>query len=786
MVNEEKQFAIKRPAIWASGAFMAGIVAGVYTVRNNMLMPAVIILLALYAAVICAILFLSISRIKRVFTAAAICMLFFTAAAVYSFFVYSERSHITDYGDTPKFISATILDFDKLDGDTVRYEVDRVTIDSQKLGSHMLITVKNSASPLSPGDKIEFYSEVRRPSASRNSGLFDYREFLANKRIYYTAYTDSQNISVTSYTDTGNRSVQYTVNRFKHSTINRCKEYLSPEALGIVYAITSGDSIYIDSGVYEKYRITGTAHVLAISGLHVGFIVMFIGALTIFLKKYSLPYVLINIVMVWLYIMFSGMNVSAVRAGIFFTLFSIGKALRLRCSVTNIAFITALIILIVNPMMLFSVSFQLSFSAVLAIGILAPSMRKFMFKHIRNIPSEAINGFCTVICASVGVLIPVAYHYNTVSLVSVLINPFIVPLYSYIVLFGFAVTLAAAIHIPIITSVAATITNGLVRITDVILSVASGFKYSHITVASPDTVIIVASVIILIILSVERPGFIKKKLIPISACLFVISARIIIPYTGIDGLYEVSFIDVGQAECALIVTPSNKTVMVDAGTSYGSQNTAEYIIAPYLFKHGNTKIDYLILSHAHSDHIGETYALAELVDIKNIIYSCPDGETQFDEIKNVAQDKGINLINMYYTQSVKADSLTYINKVCDYYDNSDTNAESLAVEIKCGSNNLLFAGDMPSNGLDTLNCSDNILIYKASHHGSVTSVSDKIEELRPLYTVICAKEGNRYSLPDKEAVDAYSKYSEVITTQSCGEIKFTFNNNYVKVFKYIT
>lgn len=225
--------------------------------------------------------------------------------------------------------------------------------------------------------------------------------------------------------------------------------------------------------------------------------------------------------------------------------------------------------------------------------------------------------------------------------------------------------------------------------------------------------------------------------------------------------------------------------MIDAGSSYGTQNTAEYVIAPYLLKHGNTKIDYLVLSHAHSDHIGETEALAELVDIGNIVYSCPDGDTQFDKIKELAVSKGINLINMYYTSSISADASTYINKVSTYYDSSDTNAQSLAVEIKCGENSLLFAGDMPSCGLDTLTFSGNILIYKASHHGSVTSLSTKIDELRPLYTVVCTKKNNVYGLPSEDAISRYEEYSNVLLVQEHGEIRFTFNDNGIRVFKYI-
>lgn len=786
MVKDNNVSFMKRPAIWASSAFMTGIAAGVGTAENDVLIPAVVILLSLYAVIAGTVLFTNTSTCRRAVTAVLLCALFFTAGAAYSFVVYSERLEVEELGGEKRLVSATILDRDKLDGNTVRYEVDNVTVNSRSIDTHMLVTVNNSTEMLLPGDRIEFWAEVRRPAESRNSLLFDYREFLADKRIYYTAYTEAEAVTVTPYADTGVNVFRYSLNRFKHGTVERCGEYLSSEALGIVYAMTAGDSVYIEGSLYDIYRNTGAAHVLAISGLHVGFIVMFISVLTRGLKKYSLLYTLTNIAAVWLYIAFAGMNISAVRAGIFFTLFGLGRLLRLRCSVTNVAFITAFIILVAEPMSLFSVSFQLSFSAALAIGILAPAMRRAIYRHTRYIPSEAVNGVATVICAGVGVMLPIAYHYNTVSLVSVLVNLIIVPLYSYVALFSFAVMLAAVVNVPFLLSAMATVTNGLVRIAHVILGGVAKLDYAYVNVASPNTVIIIASVVILLILSVECPSFVKRKLVPVLACTAVIAANILIPYIGIGGTYRVSFIDVGQAECTLIVTPTAKTIMIDAGASYGAKNTAEYIIAPYLLKHGNTRIDYLVLSHAHSDHIGEVAALAELVEIENIIYSSPDGDTQFDEIKSVAESNDINMINMFYTSDVTADASTYINKVSDYYDAKDTNAQSLVIEVKCGRNSLLFAGDMPSEGLDTLDCSEDILIYKASHHGSETSLSSRIEELRPLYTVICTKEGNRYNLPSEKAVESYKTYSNVILTQDHGEITFTFNDASVKVFKYIT
>lgn len=781
MVKNSNIINVKRPAIWACSAFMLGIVCGVYSAKHDMLMTAVIVLLALYAVTVVFMMF------KRVNYSATVLLLCFSAALVYSFFVYSERLTQPDLNDKEHFVSATVLDFDKINDDSIRFEMDKVEIDGEAINSHILVTVDNVNDMLEVGDRITFYAKVYKPNASRNSMLFDYREFLADKKIYYTVYIDSADIdSVIKYADTSRKTLIYEINRFKRRMILEYNKYLSSDAAGIINAITAGDSMYIDDNVYDLYRLTGSAHVLAISGLHVGFIVIFASIITKRLKKYGYLYTFVNLLIIWCYILFAGMSVSAVRAGIFFSLFAVGKMFSQRCNITNIAFITAFIMLAVDPMLLFSVSFQLSFAAVLSLGILSPRLSAFISKHAEFVPANAINSFSVVICAGLGVLLPIAYHYNTVSVVSIAVNLIIVPLYSYIVLFGFLMMAAVIINIPIIISAVAVVTNGLVFISHVILNFVASWKYSYITVPSPDFIIIAVSVILMLLLSVEKPAWIKRKLIPVCSCIFVLAAIMFVPYNRITGTYTASFIDVGQAECSLIVTPYNKTIMVDAGTSYGTDQAAEYTIVPYLLKHGNTVIDYLVISHAHSDHMGEADELIEQLEVKNLIYYCPDDSESFDALKEVAEKNGTNLINMYYNKNVRVDETTYINRVCDYYSDKDENGQSLVIEIKCSENNLLFAGDMLAEGLDGMDYSDNVLIYKAAHHGSVTALSDTIERISPLYSVIFTKEGNTYGLPNEEVVQKYSEFSDVLLTQECGEIRFTFNDRYVKVFKYIT
>ncbi len=649
MVKAKHENKIKRPAIWIASAFALGITAGAFCAQRDIFVPMLVVILALFAVL------LLVSLAKRVNPWAVICIISFTAASVYSFNVYSERYEQRDYSQRRHIITATVLDYDKISDTGIRYRVDNVEIDFKAYPNDMLITVREGEL-IEVGSDIGLYARVYFPNSPENEGLFDYSSYLADKGIYHVAYADREDISVTENKKL--YKLTYIINRFKHSLAQTASKYLSSEAMGIIYAVTSGDDLYITDSVYAGYRRTGTAHVLAISGLHVGFMVMFASILTKRMRKYSFPYVAVNLIMIWAYIAFSGMNISAVRAGLFFSLLTIGKAFRQRCDITNLTFITAFIILAFDPMALFSVSFQLSFAAVLGIGLLSPALTDVITRLIPSFPQNTASAFSTVVSASVGVLLPIAYHFNNVSLVSVAVNLIVVPLFSYITAFGFAVMLVAIFDIAPVLSILGIVTNGLVRMVHIILGFVSSWEYSFLTVASPGTVTIIAAIILMLIISVERPSFIKKALVPALVSAAVLILSIVYPYMGVKE-FEISEIKMGEAESTFISTPYNNVILVNAGSEDAEESEAEYTIIPYVLKHQSRDIDYLIITSADILHTGSLSDVLEGIKVHNLVCA----ESCADDIKQIiegAECQNINFIALEVNEYIKADGKTFI------------------------------------------------------------------------------------------------------------------------------
>ena len=777
MVNKTIPPKIKRPAIWVSATYMLGILVGVFAARKGYFVHFAVSFAVLTGILAVLSLFFKSVRI------AAVCALSVSVAFLSANSVYSQRYSIPDISKEESIVSAVVLDISKANDDSTRYVLTNVSINGQDKDYKMLVTLAKDK--LNIGDTVTFTANVSKPRQARNFNLFDYREYLANSRIYYTAYIETVDVMEELPADFGVFTrLRCKINSFKHSVTQKYTEYLTTEALGIVTAVTMGEDMYLDDAQYEKYRQTGTAHVLAISGLHVGFAAAFAGLLTKRLKKYGAAYTLINLAVIWAYVFVSGMNVSAVRAGLFFTLYAIGSSLKLRCDTVNVTFITALIMLIFDPMMIFAQGFQLSFAAVLSIGILGDVITRSITNRFESIPKAWVRGFAVTISATLGVMPLIAYHFNTLSLVTVILNLFIVPLYSYVVGAAFVVLLFVVLGIVPLAKIAAAVINGLVFISDSAIDFVLDWEYSHFNVATPSILVIILFAALLWLFSREKPRLIRHPKYVALACAGLLVVSILIPRVGLFGNYSLSIIDIGQAECALLVTPQNKTVMVDAGTPYGASDTADYTIAPYLLKNGKTKIDYLVISHAHDDHMGEVLPLLDLIEVENIVYYCPDESDVMIDILQAAQNKGIYLINMYYNRSVKVDAKTELVRLSEHFDDDDANDQSLVINVKCSERNLIFAGDATGNVLNNIDYPEDIFIYKVAHHGSKTSYCESLMHHLPEYSVICTGKGNIYNLPNEDTLKKYREYSNVLLTEDSGAIRFVFNDKRAKISTY--
>lgn len=251
-----------------------------------------------------------------------------------------------------------------------------------------------------------------------------------------------------------------------------------------------------------------------------------------------------------------------------------------------------------------------------------------------------------------------------------------------------------------------------------------------------------------------------------------------------EGTAEVHFIDVGQGDCSLVIS-GDSTLLIDTGEKEYAGEVCEY-----LEKQNVDCIDYMMLSHPHSDHMGGASVIIDSIEVKNIIIPrLPDDMTPtakfYEDFLLSVHEKGLELTPARpgSTYEIGECSLEIISPVDEY---SDLNNFSAAAVLTHGENSFLFTGDIEKKAekdiLESGKIPD-IDVYKAAHHGSNTSNStEMLEAARPDYAVIMCGEGNSYNHPHEEAVERLREYTDKIyRTDLDGTIVFTSSEDGLEV-----
>lgn len=319
---------------------------------------------------------------------------------------------------------------------------ERIKIDNnwQDISERILITTK-----LYPkykyGDKLEITGELKQPAQFED---FDYKEYLTKDKIYSVIYYPQ--IKLIS-ANQGNIFYQ-SILSFKDKLRKSIDKILLPPRSSILKAVFLGDKYSLSDNLKEKLNLTGTRHIVAISGMHMIIMVEILMSLALAagLWRNQAFYLVISLLVV--YILMIGAPSSAVRAGIMAGLLLFAQKIgRLNSSGRAIT-VTAFLMLIFNPLLLkIDVGFQLSFIACLGIVYLKPILDNLFFKlpnyfNLRDI-------LTLTLAAQVGVLPILIFHFGQVSLISPLANILIVPLLPFLMIGGMIVSFVVFIYLPL-------------------------------------------------------------------------------------------------------------------------------------------------------------------------------------------------------------------------------------------------------------------------------------------------------------------------------------------------
>lgn len=608
------------------------------------------------------------------------------------------------------------------------------------------------------GDTLKGQGTFQKITGPRNPGEFNFQDHFYRQGIYGWIFDDKEkNIEIY------NRS-SFSFDLFIDQVRNKIRTHfrnLTPGVGGdLLSALILGDKSDVDVKIREDFAETGVIHVLAVSGLHVGYVLII---LLIIKNMFRLPWGWDRIVVVvglFLFVILTGSKASVVRASIMAGLYVLAPVINRQVNIWNIIAAAAFLILCIKPLSLFDLGFQLSFSAVISIVFFYNWLNlhlpdRFKVQSIENKNIQFIwSLFLVSFSAQIGTLPLTSHYFGKIPIIAFIANVLIVPLIGLLVGVGFFILFFGWIPVlgPALGESAWLLAKVITGATDLF----SEFSFSSINVQFSYVDIFLFFLFIISILLF----FSNKRTFSFLIVLCFINI-IVWQWSIKDQYLDIIYLDVGQGDAVIIRLPDGETMLIDAGQRNRHENMGEEVVLPVLEHLNIHKMDWVVMSHPHSDHIGGLISIKDQIVINNII----DTFVQYDSwtYNTIIENALMNEVNI--SRFKKGDALSISKNALISFFAPDSqfavlghnvNNASIVFKLTYGESSFLFTGDLEHEGDELLIPFGDHLqsdVLKVAHHGSITSSTNELLDfVKPQIAVISVGKNNKYNHPSKEVM----------------------------------
>ncbi|MGE5644428.1 MAG: ComEC/Rec2 family competence protein [Acidobacteriota bacterium] len=676
------------------------------------------------------------------------------------------------------------------------------------------------------GQRIEMEARVRRTHNFRNPGSFDYAAYLARQDIYWNASGRASSVRVLAGR-CGSRFRQALFD-LRSAALGRIANLYGGDSYnaGMMQAILIGENANLEKIWTEDFRRTGTYHALVISGLHVTVLAGFLLFLLRICFVPEPPALAATTLAAWLYALVSGWTAPVVRSAAGFTLFVAARYFYRRPRLLNILALIAGVLVAFDPEQMFDASFQLSFLSVAAIAALAvpvidrtsaPLARGLRglsdigrdprldprAAHFRvevrlvaqtlalwtRIPERACLGALglglraffyayelVVVSAIVqfGLALPMAIYFHRLSITGLTANLFVVPLMSAVVPVGFIAIFTGWKFMAVAAGW--------------LLAAAGWVARLHVRwepewrIPNPPVWLALAFAASLMLLAFRLSSL--KRLCVL--CVSAVALLLLIwhPFAGkvAPGVFEATAIDVGQSESLFLAFPDGKLMLLDGGgfPSMGARpkprlDIGEDVVSPYLWTRSIRRLDTIVLSHPHEDHIGGLAAVVANFRPKELwtgaVADCPE----WRRLRAEAARCGVRIVAMEAGRRFRygGAGIEVLAPEPGHEPSAKApNNDSLVLRMSYGRHAFLFTGDIERRVESELVQAGlaHADVLKVPHHGSRTSSTEPfLEAVRPAFGLISAGFENSFGNPHPAVVSRYEdRQATLLRTDACG------------------
>jgi len=691
------------------------------------------------------------------------------------------------------------------------------------------VTLEGEPLDLNMGDRVCFTGKIHPLRNFQNPGGFDYRQFMAFNGIYGSVFVQSSEIEQTAPHGGGFLQWVYRMRKTISRTLDPIDE---ADERAVLKALLIGERSDVSDRITENFSKAGVSHLLAISGLHVGIV----ATTSFFIFRWILSWfpfflwrawtrkgaAILSMIPVLGYGLVSGMSPSTQRAVIMIVIFLMTFLIHKEHESLNTLATAAILILMVHPPSLFSISFQLSFASVFAILYFLPRFWQpdddisGIRKRIKN---YVYSSLWVTLSATLGVQPLVMVYFNQISLISPVANLILIPLVGFgVVPLGLlfaGISLISPIASPWGFELCAAILKISLNLTDFF----AALPFSAVKTITPSLLeVICAYTLLVALMTLKRKPLSDSQLLRALSIrnkegispkaknillMLSVAASIIL---GLDVLYwgyqrflrsdfRVTVLDVGQGTASLLEFPKGPVMMIDAGgfSSFSAFDMGKMVVAPLLWRKKIRSVDILVLSHANSDHVNGMAYIAEHFHVKTIWANTePEDSAGYRRFMDVLQEQRLfpaDFKTFPRHHEINGVSLDIVNPPPDFMERQQTetwrdiNNNSLAVHAGFGNVTLLFPGDIKSGAEKEMvarygdHLQSRVLV--APHHGSKSSSSPAfVETIKPEIVIFTTGLNNRFNFPHPSVIKRYQDMGSILlNTATHGAVQICTDGN---------
>jgi competence protein ComEC len=632
-------------------------------------------------------------------------------------------------------------------------------------------------------DRIKVSAKISPSQGYRNFSPSTLARYLKNQNIHNRAFTKSpflveklqsgKKTSLPRMISILRRRLQRGIeSHFSASQNSR----LSSEG-AVVEALLLGERSRMDPEISDSLQNAGIFHLFAISGAHIAIISFFLFAVFRFLRLPDrMNYILLIVLLVWYASLVEG-RPSVIRATIMALAFLIGKLLWRNVHLLNTLGISAFILLMFNSFNLFSLGFQLTFTATLSILLFFPKI----IKYLPRLPLRISEIFALSLTAQVAVLPFMAVAFNRITFSALILNFVAIPVVAVIMALGY-IFLMLTLMIPVAAGFLAKLIHSLVTFLIATSHFLDPIPGLSSRIPTPSIFIVLGYFFFLGLFLL--PTRIRRQKLVTSVCfIFFLGLLVISPFPSRSKNLKLTFLDVGQGDSILIEFPGRIKMLVDGGgTPEDIFDIGERIVSPFLWRKGIKKVDFLVLTHAHPDHMNGLKAIAKNFKIGEFweAFSPKDNPSYSALIQRLSpKTKRRRMFRgkEEHSEGIKIEILNPEQKR-DPIVSRVLNDESLVIRITYGKTAFFLAGDIGKAMEEELvHSSFNLRsdVLKSPHHGSDSSSSEEfLSAVGPRFVIISVGAGNSYNLPDLEVINRYHQAgAQIYRTDRSGAVEIS-------------